>query len=230
MTDALSLTNSVGADQQLTADEVSNGLRTFNDLLEIFSVNDLAVWGKVDDTFALVSNQDTYTIGTGGNFNIVRPVRVYDPVYTVLNGVTFVATSMTQAEYNTLAFKSQTGQFPVRYLFINDFPLARIQFWPIPTQVLPVTITSDRVLASVASAGTTLTFPPGYAMVFKYKLAVMLAPMFGKNVMREYPDVVAIATSSFADIQRANKKQLVMTYDLALQQNTYGINSWLGGY
>lgn len=227
--DALGLTQAVGVDQTLTSDETSDGLRTFNDLLEIFSINNLAVWGEATQTFNTIANQAVYTIGTGGNWVTTRPVRIYDPAYTVMNGVTFPCTSMTQAEYNEIGLKGQTQQFASRYLWINDFPLGLITLWPTPTDVLPITFTIDGQMTAVSSASATLTFPPGYAMVFKYKLAVMLAPLFGKKI-KDYPDVVAIANSSFADICRANKKPMVMNYDMALTRSASGYANFLQGY
>lgn len=229
--DALGLTNAVGVDQTLTADEVSDSLRAFNDLLEIFSVNNLAVYGQADQTFNTVANQAVYTIGTGGNWNTTRPVRINQPAYSVINSVSFPCLSMTQEEYNSIAVKGQTQAYPERYLYVNDFPLGLVTLWPVPNAVTPLTLSIDRLLTAISSAGAAISFPPGYAMVFKYKLAIMLAPMFGKKI-RDYPDVVAIATSSFADICRANKTLRLMTYDPALGGNMAGASTlarFLGG-
>lgn len=208
---ALGLVNAVGVDQTLTASETDDGLSAFNDLLEIFSTRNLAVYGTANQTFNTISGQAVYTIGVGGNWSAARPERISGG-YSVVNDVSFPITSMTQEEYNAIAFKGQTQTFPFRYLYVNDYPLGLVTLYPTPSAVTPITWTMDRVLSAVSSAGTTLSFPPGYAMVFKYKLAVMLAPMFGKKI-RDYPDVVQIANESFADISRANKKRRLMSFD-----------------
>lgn len=229
--DALGLTNAVSVDQQLTTDEVSDSLRALNDLLEIFSTRNLAVYGSANQTFNTVANQSVYTIGTGGNWNTTRPVRIVEPGYSVVSGSTFALTSMTQEEYNLIAVKTQTQAYPDRYLYVNDFPLGLITLWPVPSAITPVTLSIDRVLTAISSAGAALSFPPGYAMVFKYKLAIMLAPMFGKKVAN-YPDIVATANQSFADICRANQTLKIMSYDPALEGVTGGGSSlgrFLGG-
>lgn len=227
--DALALTNAVGSDQTLTADETTACLRKFNDVQELFSTNNLAVFGQANQTFNTVAGQAVYTIGPTGNFNTVRPVRINDPGYSVVNGTTFPCVSMTQEEYNLIAVKTQQQEYPTNYLYVNEFPLGLLTFWPVPSAITPVTLSIDRVLTAVASAGTTISFPPGYAMVFTYKLGIMLAPVFGKKIAN-YPDIVKIANDSFADICRVNTKLPLMQYDAALL-NSGGptLQRFLGG-
>lgn len=227
--DALGLTNAVGVDQTLTADETADCLRSLNDLVEDWSTQNLAVYGQANQTFNTVVGQAVYTIGTGGNWNTTRPVRIVNPSYSVINGVTLPCTSMTQQEYNLLAVKGQTQDWPDRYLYVNDYPLGLVTLWPAPSAVTPVTLTIDRVLSQIATAATSLSFPPGYVRAFVYNLGVALAPLFGKRIT-EYPDVMKIAEDTLANIKRANKTKRLMTYDPALLQNGYTISDFMRGY
>lgn len=217
---ALNLTNAVGVDQTLTADEVSDGLEVFNDLLEIFNTRNLSVFGSANQTFNTIAGQAVYTIGAGGDWSTVRPVRINDPAYVVINNTSYPVYSMTQAEYNAIPVKTQPQPFPYRYLYVNYFPLALVTLWPVPSQVAPITFSIDNQLAAVTNASTAISFPPGYAMVFKYKLAVMLAPLFGRK-MTAYPDVMKIANESFADICRANKTLTLMDYPFRVRPPNY---------
>lgn len=226
--DALGLTNAVGVDQTLTADETSDCLRAFNDLLEIFSTRNLAVYGQANQSLNTVIGQAVYTVGTGGNWNIVRPVRINDPAYSTINGATLPLVSITQEEYNLLAVHGQTQDYPIYYLYVNEFPLGLLTLWPTPSAVTPVTFSIDRILTAIASPGAAVSFPPGYAMVFKYKLGIMLAPMFGKKIT-QYPDVIQIANDSFADICRANKKRRVQQFDPAFMGHSGGYVDWRTG-
>lgn len=230
--DGLGLTNSVGVDQTLTADETADGLRVLNDLMEDWSTQSLAVWGQANQTFNTIANQAVYTIGTSGAdwTATARPVGISDPAYSVINSVTFPCISIGQDEYNRIAVKGQTQQFPDFYLFVNDFPLGRITLWPVPSAVTPITFSIDRVLAQVAAAGTTLSFPPGYAKAFKYALGVELAPIFGKSI-RNYPDVLDIARSTFAHIKRVNSKKRTMVVDPAYStNNSYSYQDYMRGF
>jgi hypothetical protein len=226
---ALNLTNAVGTDQTLTAAETSDSLSIFNDLLEIFNTRKLAVYGAVNQTFNTVAAQATYTIGTGGNWNAMRPVRIDDPAYAVVNGASFPVYSMTQAEYNLITVKTQQQEFPYRYLFVNSFPLGNITLWPVPSGVVPITFSIDTQLTAITSAGATISYPPGYAMAFRYKLAIMLAPLFGKKI-RDYPDIVAIANESFADICRVNKTLTLSQYPYGLNRGNPNYQDFIAGY
>ena len=230
ITDSLMLSRAVGVDQTLTALEVSDSLRAFNDLKEILSTANLAVYGQANQTFNTVAGQATYTIGTGGNWSATRPVRISPVAYSSLpvgsaTPTTYPCISITQEEYNLIGSKAQQQEYPDYFLFVNDYPLGLVTLWPVPSQVTPVTFSIDRVLTASATAATVVTFPPGYAHMFKYNLAPMLAPYFGKAVD---PEVKAEAIRSLADIKRANKVATVMQYDPALRPRT-GYVDWRSG-
>lgn len=215
---ALNLTNAVGTDQTLTADETSDCLDVFNDLIEMFNTSNLAVYGSSNQTFSTIAAQATYTIGAGGDWNTVRPVRINDPGYTLIQSTSYPVYSMTQAEYNEIPVKTQQQPFAYRYLFINSFPLGRITLWPVPSQVASITFTIDHQLTAISDAATSISFPPGYANVFRYKLAVMLAPLFGKTAK---PEVQKEAKDSYAAICRANKTLTMMDYPYRVRPPNY---------
>ena len=214
---ALELTNAVGSDQTLSSGEIDDSLSEFNDLLEYFSTRNLAVYGQADQTFNTVVGQSVYTIGPNGDWNTLRPERINNPAYSVINGVTFMCNEMTQAEYNSIAVKGQQQAFPMKYLYVNDYPLGIITLWPMPNAVTPVTFSIDRQLTAITNASDPVYFPLGYARAFKYMLAIALASFFGIKI-QDYPEVIAEAKSSFAAICRANKKKRTMTYDAAILQ------------
>ena len=117
--DALGLTNSVGVDQTLTADETTDCLRVLNDLLEDWSTQSLAIFGLGTQTFNTVSGTATYTVGVGGNWNTNRPVRINGSAYSTISGATFPCAPMMQAEYDSIPVKAQTQAYPDSYLYVN---------------------------------------------------------------------------------------------------------------
>ena len=227
--DALALTNSVGVDQTLTADEVTDCIRQLNDLIDDWSTQNLAVFGQANQTFNTVAGQSVYTIGPSGDWDTTRPVRINAPAYSSINGVTFPCVPMTQGEYNLIAVKAQTQDYPDRYLYVNDVPLGIVTLWPVPSAVTPVTLSIDRVLLNVASGASLLVFPPGYNRAFVYNLGISLASLFGKKAS-DYPDVWEIARTSFGNIKRANKKKVLMTCDPAYSDTGGGYVSWERGW
>lgn len=224
---ALGVTNSVGVDQVLTADETALGVEVFNDILEQWSTDSLSLWGQADQTYTTIPGQRTYAIGPTGDWVGDRPVRIDEDAYTVLpvgnpTPTSFICRSFTQQEYNDIAVKDQQNEYAMRYLFINDFPNALLTLWPVPSVAASFTFTADRILAQITNAGTIVSFPPGYAKAFKMVLAVELAPYFGKQAS---DDVKGIAREAYADIKRANKKEKILQFDSTLQQP----RNWAGG-
>ena len=225
---ALALTNAVGVDQTLTAAESTDCLRAFNDLLEDFSLQNLAVFGISNYTFNSVAGQATYTIGTGGFLN-VRPVKIHEYGYSTISGVSFPFRERTQGEYNLLGQKDLQNAYPSRYLYVNSFPYGLLTLWPVPSSIIPITLSIDRVFETVDSINDSIAFPQGYANVFTYQLALRLASPFGVDI-RKYPQVAQTATTSFANLKRANKKPIVMQYDEQLRAGGYSYTGFIGGF
>jgi len=230
--DALSLTNSIGADQTLTADEAALCLRKLNDIVENWNLQDLAVYAQSPQTFSTVAGQARYTIGPAGDWNTVRPVRIGTPIYTYVaagaNTLSMPATLIAKSQYDIIPLKSQQQVYPNYYVYENVFPLGVVTLWPTPSQVISVVLEIDTEITAVASAGTTLSFPPGYCHAFTYALGALLAPVFGKK-LSEYADVIAEAKRSLGDIKRANMKPVRSQIDAAHLSQNWWID-WRRGY
>jgi hypothetical protein len=226
--DALGLTNAVGVDQTLTAAETEDCLRVLNQLIDSWSTQNLAVFGQANQSFNTVVGQAVYTIGAGANWDTVRPVRIHDQAYSTYQGVSFPCVKITQEEYNGIPLKTQQQEFPDYFLYVNEFPLGLVTLYPVPSAIVPVTFTIDRVMDGVLSAATVLSFPPGYLRAFRYALAVELAPWFGKKIT-DYPEIVNLAATTFANIKRTNKKPRVMKVDPAFSDGGHAGGDWRTG-
>jgi hypothetical protein len=231
-TDALSLTNAIGADQTLTAGETSLCLRKMNDLLENLSLQSLAVYQQVAQTFVTVAGQASYTIGPSGNWNTVRPVRINTPAYSSIsagiNTLSVPIVEIAKSQYDIIPLKSQQQVYPNYFVYENAFPLGVVTLWPTPSQVVNVTLEIDTELTAVSSSATVLSFPPGYCHAFTYNLAALLAPIFGKR-MADYADVLMEAKRSLGDIKRANAVPVRSQYDNAVL-GQYWWPDWRRGY
>jgi hypothetical protein len=165
---------------------------------------------------ATVATQATYTIGPTGDWNTDRPVRINEPMYATVSGVTYPYASINQQQYNAISYKAQTGggtdldQF---FLYVNENPLGKVTLWPVPDSVFTLTLSIDMLLTTVPTAATVMAFPPGYFHAFTHNLAPILAPMFGKQASNDVKDE---ARRSFGHVKRANQKPTLLSYDVAL--------------
>lgn len=206
-----------------TAEEANDALLTLNDLLETWSTERLSVYGAANESFVTVAGLATYTIGPGGNWNTTRPVRI-SGAYCTFGGVDFGIREWGQEQYNGVRLKTQQQDIVERYLFINDLPLGRVTLWPVPSSIMPIVLSTDRVLTAAAALATSLSFPPGYALALKHALAIMLAPEYGATIGAE---IAQVAKESKANIKRANREPRRMTFDSML--TTDGPAIWQTG-
>jgi len=198
--------------ETLNANELSDSLLVLNDILEQWSTNSLAVWGEANETFNLIAGQSVYTIGPGGAFNTVRPVAICD-AYCNFGGVDFHINQMSQEKYNLISLKTMAQPIVEQLLYVNDFPLGLITVWPVPTQAIPITLSTGRVLSTPVVAATLLTGPPGYLKALRYALAVELGAEFGVDPS---PVVLETAAVSMADYKRSNITVVEARFDDAL--------------
>jgi hypothetical protein len=213
ITSSMRLIGAIATGETPTAAEINDGISTLNDLLENWSTQNLAVYDAAVQTYPTVAGQAVYTIGPGGNWNTVRPVRIAGNPYCTFNGVDFPITPVGQDQYDMIGLKTQQQPIIEKMLYVNDNPLGIITLWPVPSGIVNITINPDRVLTAVTDQSTVMIFPPGYMLPMRYHLGIMMAPDYGRTISAE---ITAVATSSFAALKRANKVKRVATFDGAL--------------
>lgn len=223
---ALRLGGAIATGETPTSDELNDGLIVANDLLEIWTTQNLAVFGSADLTFNSIANQKDYTIGPTGQWVTDRPVRINQRPYCTVGGVNFPIDIIGQSDYDEISLPTQPGQIVERMQYINSNPNGIISLWPVPNAVIPITMNIDRVLTQLPDLVTAMIFPPGYLLAFKYMLCTMLMPDYGRQAPN---DVKTIAASAFGDIKRANKVKRTANYDVALVGGD-GPISWQRGY
>lgn len=209
---SMRLIGAIATGETPSAEEVTDGLLVLNDMLENWSTETLSVWGSSNQTFSLIANQATYSIGPAGNWNTTRPQDI-DGAYCTFGGVDFPIEVISQQQYNDISIKSMKQPITERLLYVNEFPLGVVTVWPVPTQNTLITLTMSRVLAFPVAVTDVLTGPPGFLKALRYCLAVEFAPEFG---IEASATVIQVAADAKGDYKRANLPLLVAGYDDAL--------------
>ena len=218
---SLRLANILGEGQVASGEQADNALTTLNDLVQSWNLESLLLYGTFASTGTFVSGQSTYSIGAGGNFNVDRPTRI-SAMYQDYQGVSFPITETTYDEYALISLKTLPNPITRFFVYLNDYPLGRLIFWPVPASTSVVTINYDRVISEFTSLATTLSLPPGYSRALRANLAMELCPEYGKEPS---PSLVRVAKESKAELRRANWTQASVEFDSALT----GARSGLGG-
>jgi hypothetical protein len=208
-----------------TGEEATDALATLNDVLENWDTEPMSLWSTSNFVGATVAGQATYTIGPSGNFNTTRPSQISGG-YVTFSGVDFTFDVIGQLEYNGFSLKTFQQPIPEKLLYVNDFPLGLVTLWPVPSQVLPITLTFDRLITQIPTLATAINYPPGAVKALRYALAIELATEYGSPIDTS---LAAIAADSKADYKRANKSPVKANYDSALI-GIHGTGNYRIGY
>lgn len=206
----------IASGETMTAQEAQDGLDAFNDVLETWSLQNLAVYGGDVETFATVGGQASYTIGATGNWVTARPVHEINGAYHTVSGVDFPITIWSQAQYNEIAVKSTQSSLIDRLAYINDFPNGIVKLYPTPSAAGSIKLDIARVLTAATAITDAITLPPGYMRALAYAVAVELTPQYGGGI-----DVSPQATKTLALIKRANRVSPVASFDIALSGQVF---------
>ena len=161
--------------------------------------------------FPLTSGTATYTIGTGGIFNIVRPVWIdrvsIRPDRTASSVLELpIGPPMTVRAYQSIPIKSTTGSYPTAIYYDQNWVagLGTITVYPVPNNSLcDLVLYVPTAVVAFADLTTVYTFPPGYERMFYFNLACELAEDFSATPSER---TARVARESLAVVKRANSR------------------------
>jgi hypothetical protein len=195
----------------------NESLAVLNDMIDGWNAERQAIFTTRSDDFPYVLGKQSYTLGTGGDFNIPRPARI-DAMSTILLNNPANPVEVPMAMYSVEDWQTQVpvkvvdGSIPLICYDDGGFPLRTLNFWPIPNeQPNAVRIYSWQALTQPAALDSVIAFPPGYAEAFRYNLAVRLSAEFASPLT---PTVATIAIGSLARIKTMNAPDLSLRSDL----------------
>lgn len=205
-------------------EDSAKGLRTMNDLLDAWSLENLTVYVQNNYTYTLIPGQAVYTIGTAGNFAGPRLTGI-NGAFTTYQTVDFPIQIIDDQTYNDIPLKTQAGIIVQALNYDATMPLSRVTLWPVPSQAIPITLLANQLFTTPVTLSTDLGFPPGYNRAFIKSLAVELCPAYGKEAS---PTLVRLMVSAMKTIKRQNKRTPVLRYDPALSDDRVnGVWNWI---
>lgn len=223
--DALKKIHVVGVGQNLTAEQGQSALRTLNDLLASWSVEGGLVYTQTRETFNLTSGKQVYTIGSGADFNTVRPFDIIS-LYTTISTTDYPATAYGQEDWANIQSKKTSNGIPEVYYYDNNYDIGNIYFYPIPTSVTTVTMFSTKPLIEFSDLTDEVSLPSGYRRALVYNLAVEEAPAYEKEPSITVTKIANQSKSNVFSYNSRNKKirsspSSALLYDEGSQFNIY---------
>lgn len=184
-----------------SAEETGDALASLNAMLESWATDGLAVPSRTTDTLVLTAGTGTYTIGSGGAINTVRPAQIIS-AFTRSGTEDTPLTIITDDDYAAIATKSDTGT-PEFLNYSNAYPLGTINLYPVPSAADTLYLLSEKKLTSY-SLTDAVALQEGWERAIVYNLAVEIAPEYGVAIPQE---TAAIAATSLANIKKAVARQ-----------------------
>lgn len=168
--------------------ELDRGLRILNQILSSRSLERDFVYTAKHETFALVANINSYTMGSGGSWSTTaRPVRITGAM--AYSGKFQQGVAVMNMEKFTQAIANNAGltaTLPQQMGVDTGAPLLTIRVFPTPNDSAFIEVHSWQPLTAFALLSDTVTFPvPGYEAALRSELAATLAPGLGRPVTVE---------------------------------------------
>lgn len=226
---ALRLIGVLAEGETPSAETSQDALFALNQMLDSWSVEELAVFATMDQIYTWPAGQKSQTIGPTGDFVAIRPVELEDSTYfrDPANGISYGIKIINQQQYNGIAVKTVTSTYP-QVLWLNpDMPNSTVSIYPVPTRALEWHFVSLQPLTQATDLATDMVFPPGYMRAFRYNLACELAPEFG---VEPSPQVKRIAMTSKRNIKRINNPLDVMSMPYPLIATRQRFNVYAGSF
>lgn len=225
ITSALTSSSILATGENASAAEANTGLMLLNELMEEFTLEGLIVYSSDRLVFPLISGQQIYTIGTGGNFNTSRPFSInYANIMRYNNEypITVLKTPYEWQSINANIHDINNNLIvaaPHTIYISGDYPLDKIHVYPTPTDnQSSLVLYIDKALSTFSNLTTILSLPPGYFSALRYNLAKRLCIDFGINIT---PELAQAAIKSLNNIRRINNQSHILDIPVNLYKFNY---------
>lgn len=209
ITRAMRLIGQLEDEEEPSASESADGLVALNELVESMDNEEQFIRQIVTETFTWPGATASRSIGDGGNFDTVRPMKITEATFIRSGGSDYPLSILTDDDYAGIADKSATGTLPFGIYCDRAFPLANLYLVSVPDAAVELHLASWKAMGAFSGLTTQVELPPGYNRMLRTNLAVELAPEFG---VEAGPTLVNLASRSRAVLQPTNKKMERMQF------------------
>ncbi len=215
--------------EPLKPENGSLALLRFRHLLNTWLADRLTLSFQRAVTFPTVANTSTYTIGTGADVDVPRPMWI-DMANYVNPGsspaVNVPLGPMTQDQFANLSIPGLGSALPQLYFYqsssLADADIGTFFLWPTPNQAVDIQFYANYGAGlpdGLASLDVNVTGPPGYQEAFMYQLAMRLVTPMGIK-WADVPMLPKLAQEASAAMKRPNIKPSMLSVDAALVPTT----------
>lgn len=211
VTGALRLLGVAAGSETPATEDLAVGLAALNELLDEWNSQHWSIYTIVHRTKVMTALKASHTMGSGGEIDAPRPVKIESAGITQ-GGLRTDLALFGATEYAAIPEKSAKAKQPLALYNDGDYPLAKLYIWPTPTGTPTLDLWVWDEITEPLALEDNLDLPPAYARCVRHNLAVTLAPEFGRK-LEDIQGVVAIAQSSRAELFGLNQSNSAATED-----------------
>jgi hypothetical protein len=225
---AARLAGILASGENLVGNEPADCLMILQQMMDEWQADGLKIFTDNINIFPFVLGTQTYTLGTGGNFNIQRPTKITRMGCQILSNPTQpseVPIALLDTDgWANVRVKNISGSYPLFCYDDGAFPLRNLNFWVIPGLACNLVLYSWQPLSTWPDlAVTDVTFPPAYLQAIRYNLAVYLAPEFGVQIA---PEIMLKAAESLSALKDINLPAPILKCDPGLSGTGASVYDW----
>lgn len=199
----------LAAGETAAAEDTAAALESLNLLIKGWQTEGIGLW--LNDTFSitLVANQASYTMGSGGDVSIARPLELVEARFRYSSNSTDIPMiPLMRDEYFRLSNKATAG-VPTQYYFDPQLALCVFYIWPVwdTTPAGSIVGTVKTTIEDFDSLANTSDLPPEALRALRKNLAIEIAPEMGREPSRI---LVAQALESKRNLMNHDRESSVM--------------------
>ncbi len=230
--DAMKEIGALAIDETPSSSAANDSFRALNSMIDSWSARKLLSSAGIRQSFSLVYNQYSYTIGIGGNFNTSVPISISDAFIRDGNNVDSSLEIVTMDLYNSYGDKSFSPARPTTIAFDagatqQASPKATIYVYPVPDSSTPylLFITQQKMLTEFTNFTDLITFPSSYYRALKFNLAIEIYGSYFNESKQPIPiGTVNLAKESMRIIETVNARRVSASMDLpGIRQGVFNI-------
>lgn len=208
---ALRLNGDLASGASPTTSETADALIAVNAILDGWRNEKLMAWAMQEESMTLTSGASSKTIGPTGDLVSTRPVAI-EAAWILESTISYPVRIITDDEYANILNRTAAGDWPTHLNYKPTMSNGVVYVWPVPNATRTLKLLTRVPLTAFATAGDTVTLPPGWEEALAANLAVRIAAEYEHPAS---PDVVQMARMSKGSIKRANMVPLRMYSELA---------------
>lgn len=220
-----------------TGSYYQDAFRILNAMLDSWNTERLTIYSIAQYDMPLVSGQQAYTIGAGGQWNIPRPSRIEraNLVYISEDSAApleFPMEILTLDGWRCIPQKNVQSTFPLQLYYDAGFQgptgLGTVYVFPVPQVINTIRLFLWTLFKQFATVEDYVAFPAGYLKAIQYNLARELAMRFPERAKMNAA-AVEEAVDAKAWIKSLNTPMLDLACDEALVDRPGGMYNWRTG-